>query len=278
MHNGKPAVIFKASKYYGVMAEECRWALVGKFTMGIPKIEVIREKFIEQIPLKGTVRIGAYDYRHVFIDFNIEADYNLVYFQHFMTIAGSLMRMFKWSPDFDPNEETSLAPIWVLLPELPLHVFKWDYLKQILEQIGTPMKEDTATVYKTRPHMEEVGVEVDLMKPLPDSVFVGIEGDGSSLKDKDQKLEYEGVSAFYRSSKMKAHDFVRSKAKARKGEQINRDNNINAPSANNGPIHNSSEQVNDKINIEAQKNNNNATAQNANAETKDDGFSPVCNR
>ncbi|KAM3306229.1 hypothetical protein P3S67_013099 [Capsicum chacoense] len=260
------------------MAEKCRWTLVGKFTMGIPKIEVIRAKFIEQIPLKGKVRIGAYDYRHVFIDFNIEADYNLVYFQHFMTIAGLLMRMFKWPPDFDPNEEISLAPSWVLLPELPLHVFKWDYLKQILEQIGTPMKEDTATFYKTRPHMAEVGVEEDLMKPLPDSVFVGIEGDGSSLKGKDQKLEYEGVSAFYRSSKMKAHDFVRCKVKKRKREQINRDNNINAPSANNGPIHNSSEQVNDKINIDAQKNKNNATAQNANAETKDDGFSPVCNR
>lgn len=101
--------------------------------MGRPKIETIRAKFIEKIPLKGKVRIGAYDYRHVFIEFNNEADFNTTYFQRFMGISGALMRMFKWSPDFDPNEETSLAPIWVLLLELPFHMFKWDYLRQVLE-------------------------------------------------------------------------------------------------------------------------------------------------
>ncbi|KAM3266142.1 hypothetical protein P3L10_003136 [Capsicum annuum] len=94
-HNGKPVVIFKASDYYGVMEEECRWMLVGKFTMGRPKIKVIRAKFIEQTPLKEKVRIGTYDFRHVFIDFNTEANYNLVYFQSFMIIFGSLIRMFK---------------------------------------------------------------------------------------------------------------------------------------------------------------------------------------
>lgn len=139
-HNGKPAIIFKASNYYGVIAEDCKWTMVGKFTMGRPKIEAILAKFIEQTPLKGKVRIGAYDYRHVFIDFDNEIDFNTVYFQRFMGITGSLMRMFKWSPDFDPNEETSLAPIWVLLQKLPFHVFKWDYLKQVLEQIGTPQR------------------------------------------------------------------------------------------------------------------------------------------
>ncbi|OIT38192.1 hypothetical protein A4A49_16410 [Nicotiana attenuata] len=225
-HNGRPAVIFKSSDYYGVMAENCKWTLVGKFTMGRPKIEIIRAKFIEQIPLKGKVRIRAYDYRHVFIEFNTEADFNTAYFQRFMSISRALMRMFKWSPDFDPNEETSLAPIWVLLPELPFHMFKWDYLRQVLEQIGTPMKEDIATVSRTRPHMAKVRVEVDLMKSLPDAVFVGIEGDTTGLKGRDQKLEYEGVPAFCRTCKLQGHDVERCKVEARKKEQAktNRDN------------------------------------------------------
>lgn len=51
--------------------------------MGRPKIETIRAKFIEQTPLKGKVRIGAYDYKHVFIDFNTESDFNTIYFQRF---------------------------------------------------------------------------------------------------------------------------------------------------------------------------------------------------
>ncbi|XP_019264877.1 PREDICTED: uncharacterized protein LOC109242482 [Nicotiana attenuata] len=129
------------------------------------------------------------------------------------------MRMFKWSPDFDPNEETSLAPIWVLLPELPFHMFKWEYLKQVLEQIGTPMKEDITTIARTRPHMAKVRVEVDLMKALPDSVFVGIKGDTTGLKGRDQKLEYEGVPAFCKTCKLQGHDYERCKVEARKREQ-----------------------------------------------------------
>lgn len=123
-HNGKPAVIFKATDYYGVMAEECKLTLVEKFTMGRPRIELIRSKFLEQTPLKGKVRIGAYDYRHVFIDFNNELDFNSVYFKRFMDIAGSLMRIFKWLPDFDPTVESSLAPVWVLPPELKFHLIQ----------------------------------------------------------------------------------------------------------------------------------------------------------
>ncbi|OIT21155.1 putative ribonuclease h protein [Nicotiana attenuata] len=194
--------------------------------MGRPKIETIRAKFIEQILLKGNVRIGAYDYRHVFIEFNNEADFNTAYFQRFMGISRALMRMFKWSPDFDPTEETSLAPIWVLLPELPFHMFKWDYLRHVLEQIGTPMKEDIATVSRTRAHMAKVRVEVDLMKPLPDAVFIGIEGDTTGLKGRDQKLEYEGVPAFCRTCKLQGHDVERCKVEARKKEQAttNREN------------------------------------------------------
>ncbi|XP_009764067.1 uncharacterized protein [Nicotiana sylvestris] len=218
-HNRKPVVIFKASDYYGVMAENCKWTLVRKFTMGRPKIETIRAKFIEQIPLKGKVRIGAYDYKHDFIEFNNETDLNTPYFQRFMGIYGALLRMFKWSPDFNPNEETSLAPIWILLPELPFHMFKWEYLKQVLEQIGTPMKEDIATIARTRSYMAKVRVEVDLMKSLPNSVFIGIEGDTTRLKGKDQKLEYEGVPTFCKTCKLYGHDYERCKVEARKREQ-----------------------------------------------------------
>ncbi|KAH0754157.1 hypothetical protein KY290_024427 [Solanum tuberosum] len=33
-HNGIPAVIFKAKDYYGIMAEECRLTIVGRFLKG----------------------------------------------------------------------------------------------------------------------------------------------------------------------------------------------------------------------------------------------------
>lgn len=86
------------------------------------------------------------------------------------------------------------------------------------------MKEDIATIARTRPHMAKVRVE--LMKSLPDSVFVGIEGDTTGLKGRDQKLEYEGVPAFYKTCKLQGHDVERCKVEERKREQAraNREN------------------------------------------------------
>ncbi|PHU25643.1 hypothetical protein BC332_03975 [Capsicum chinense] len=139
-HNGKPAAISNASDYYGVMADECELTFVGKFTMGRPRIETISE-----------------------------LDFNVVYFTIFMDIAGSLMRIFKWSLNFDPHEESSLAPIWVLLPELKFHLFEWNYLKQILAAVGTPLKEDLATTDKSRPNLAKVPL-------MEGSITIGVDG------------------------------------------------------------------------------------------------------
>lgn len=57
------------------------------------------------------------------------------------------------------------------------------------------------------------------MKPLPDSVFVGIEGDGSGLKGRDKNVEYEGVPAFYRTFKLQGHDISICKIEVKKREQ-----------------------------------------------------------
>lgn len=128
------------------------------------------------------------------------------------------MMMFKWSPNFDPYKETSLAPIWVLLLELPFHVFRWDYLRQVLKQIFA-YERGQATITRIKPYLAKVRVEVGLMKPLPDSVFVGIEGDVSGLKERDQKLEYEGVPAFCRTCRLLGHDILICKIEAKKREQ-----------------------------------------------------------
>nr|XP_016494609.1 PREDICTED: uncharacterized protein LOC107813815 [Nicotiana tabacum] len=51
-HNGMPAIIFKGSDYYGVMAEECKRTIAGKFLRTRPQIEKIRTKFAEKISVK----------------------------------------------------------------------------------------------------------------------------------------------------------------------------------------------------------------------------------
>ncbi|XP_059283094.1 uncharacterized protein LOC132036733 [Lycium ferocissimum] len=52
-HNGVPAALFKTSEFYGEMANECKFTLVGKFIKARPQIEKIRSKFAEKITVRG---------------------------------------------------------------------------------------------------------------------------------------------------------------------------------------------------------------------------------
>ncbi|OIT35441.1 hypothetical protein A4A49_63769, partial [Nicotiana attenuata] len=58
-HNGMPTVLFKETDYYGVMAEECKLTIVGRFLKLRPQINKIRSKFKELISIKGSVKIGV---------------------------------------------------------------------------------------------------------------------------------------------------------------------------------------------------------------------------
>ncbi|XP_075090374.1 uncharacterized protein LOC142171541 [Nicotiana tabacum] len=195
-HNGMPAVIFKAQDYYGVMANECKFTIVGRFLKIRPQIEKIRSCFKERIPVKFNYKIGVYDNFNVFMDFSNEDDFKSVWFRRVIEIEGLQMWLQKWSLDFKPEEGIPIAPVWVLLPKLPFHMHTWHYVKQILGTIGTPLELDSATTNRIRPSMAKVRIEIDLLKPLPETVWVGLEDDNSPLKGFIQKLEYECIPKY----------------------------------------------------------------------------------
>ncbi|OIS99039.1 hypothetical protein A4A49_20107 [Nicotiana attenuata] len=168
-HNGIPTVIFKASDYYGVMAEECMYTIIGKFLRTRPNIERIRLTFAEKVSLKGEAKIGVYDFRTVFIDVTNEEDCKTVWFRRSIEIDGMVMWLQKWSPDFKPEEDSPIVPVWVLLSGLPFHCHTWYYVKKILAPVGVPLSMDLATDYRTRPGMAKVRVEIDLTKHLVNS-------------------------------------------------------------------------------------------------------------
>ncbi|MCD7446829.1 hypothetical protein HAX54_016923 [Datura stramonium] len=35
----------------------------------------------------------------------------------------------KWTLDFKPEEDIPIAIVWALLPELPFHMYSWEYVK-----------------------------------------------------------------------------------------------------------------------------------------------------
>ncbi|XP_070042121.1 uncharacterized protein [Nicotiana tomentosiformis] len=69
---------------------------------------------------------------------------------------------------------------------------------------------------RTRPSMGKIRVEVDLLKPLPESVFVGQEYDESPLKGYTQKLEYKSVPKYYKHCQKLGHYIVNCRALEKK--------------------------------------------------------------
>ncbi|KAM3361025.1 hypothetical protein P3S68_015879 [Capsicum galapagoense] len=113
---------------------------------------------------EGGVTIGVYNMHRVFIDFELEEDHRNIYGKSFLPICGMQMKLLKWTKDFKLEKETTLAAVWVNLPELPWHYYEWDALCRIFAPIGTPIITDKATLSNTRPTTTKVKVEIDVTK------------------------------------------------------------------------------------------------------------------
>ncbi|XP_059295378.1 uncharacterized protein LOC132048698 [Lycium ferocissimum] len=129
---------------------------------------------------------------------------------------GQQMWLQKWSPDFKPEEDIPIAPVWVLLPKLPYHLHYWHYIKQIVQSIGTPLELDSATKGRTRPSMAKIRVEIDLLKPLPDAIYVGLIHENSPQTGFMQKIEYEGIPKYCKHCKKLGHRMIECRTLERK--------------------------------------------------------------
>ncbi|KAM3252949.1 hypothetical protein P3L10_007019 [Capsicum annuum] len=52
------------------------------------------------------------------------------------------MKIIKWTADFKPEEETSIVPIWILIHQLPWHLFKWQVISRLISDIGVAICSD----------------------------------------------------------------------------------------------------------------------------------------
>ncbi|XP_059289250.1 J protein JJJ2-like [Lycium ferocissimum] len=224
-HNGVPAVIFKAKEFYGAMTHHCRLTLVGKFLKSRHTIEKIRSAFAEKISTKRTVNIGAFDFRTVFMDFKCEQDYKNVFFRRMVEIDEQQMWLEQWTPDFKSDEDAPFAPVWVLLPGLPLNCHYWDYIKQILSPVGVPQMLDNATIAKNRPSLAKARVIIDLTKPRVEKIWIGLEDEDTPLRGFYQKLDYEQVPKYCKHYKRIGHSLeVCRWAEKKKQAQQNKKN------------------------------------------------------
>ncbi|KAJ6824871.1 uncharacterized protein M6B38_379840 [Iris pallida] len=125
-------------------------ALLGKFSLKRPSIEGIRHAF-SLLGLAGPCRLGAVDHKHALIVPKLESDFLRLRSRFSWSIAKSPMRIFRWSINFDPSEESPLAPVWVNYLNLRHQLFDKAALFRISKVFGVPLKIDKATTDFSRP-------------------------------------------------------------------------------------------------------------------------------
>lgn len=83
------------------------------------------------------------------------------------------MKILKWTPDFTADHEPPVAPVWISFNHLPIHLFQKGPLMSLASLLGRPLRIDAATRTLSRPSVARVCVEVNLLRHLPNRIWIG---------------------------------------------------------------------------------------------------------
>lgn len=198
-HKGSPAIYF--SRYQiSHYSDPYHQTLVAKFSegynkqnpnLGRPSLDKLHEYFLA-LDLHGELQLGLLDNRHVLLRCTLQEDFLRLYSRPVWYVRGLPMRIFKWSPGFHVERESPIVPVWISFPRLPIQFFNSEALFQLCRLIGIPLRMDAATQSLKRPSYTRVQIELDVLKPRPDHVWIGME----DLDGFWQPVEYESVPAY----------------------------------------------------------------------------------
>ncbi|KAK4343220.1 hypothetical protein RND71_039036 [Anisodus tanguticus] len=208
--HGEPTIRFTNQEMASMVEQQdLKYAVVGKFSHGMPSIAFLRTAIPKQCFLKAEVNIGLLHNRHVLIRCSIEEDYvNLMSRPNFWIKENSksfLMRTFKWDIWFTPEEETSMAVIWLSFPNLPPNFYVPSILFSIASAVGKPIAIDAATLNKTRPSCARVKVEADLLKEHPQKYNIQIMN-GEEMETSSYKIRYDFLPKYCTTCMLQGHD------------------------------------------------------------------------
>ncbi|XP_042958005.1 uncharacterized protein LOC122293494 [Carya illinoinensis] len=146
------------------VAKELKYALVLKFFSKRPSIDVLRRQIIKSWGFSEVPIISFMDELHVLLHLANEKDYLHAWAREGRYVAGCSFRLFNWTADFNVKKEPSIAPQWIYLPGLPLHLYRMDILQIFASRFGRFLGTDNATLYRTRATGARMCVEVDLLE------------------------------------------------------------------------------------------------------------------
>nr|GLL29858.1 uncharacterized protein LOC109159462 [Ipomoea trifida] len=133
----------------------------GRFGREKSSLETIRTELGAKLRISNDVRIGSLDARTIIVQLSSDDDWRKPQMSNRTRIAGADVWFSRWSsPEWRPWRDSPLVPIWIHLPNLPLHLFNFCMLKRICNPIGIAFAVNFATERRSRPNVATVRVEM----------------------------------------------------------------------------------------------------------------------
>lgn len=101
----------------------------------------------------------------------------------------------QWDPSFNfHNEVLRIIPLWVKLPNLPLHYWSGDSFSRIGSLLGKPVYADECTSKALRVSFARILIEMDVTQKLPSEIQIE-EPNGATFT---QKVSYDWLLPYYK--------------------------------------------------------------------------------
>lgn len=153
---------------------EWRLAIIVKYLGKHISFNVLNNRLPSIWGLQGRLHLMDIGYNCFVARFENNQDYLHVLLDGPWKIFDNYLATQRWVPEFRPKTaKMSKMAVWVRIPELPVEYFKEKAIKDILENVGKPLKLDRTTMARERGKFARAAVEVDLNKPLVSEVLVG---------------------------------------------------------------------------------------------------------
>ncbi|KAL0336692.1 UNVERIFIED_CONTAM: hypothetical protein Sradi_4881100 [Sesamum radiatum] len=174
--------------------------MVSKFSHCLSNFNFLCLRIVK-VGLIGNVTVGRLNLKHVLIQLSNEEDFSRIWLRGAWTFDSFHMRVFKWTPNFDPQIESSIAPVRIRLLDLPVHLFEKNALFTLASKIAKPLRMDELIADLSRPDLACVCVELDLTAPKVQVVYLNIKG-----KTYIHLVLYENYPAYCSSCNHLGHD------------------------------------------------------------------------
>ncbi|KAK4732850.1 hypothetical protein R3W88_025838 [Solanum pinnatisectum] len=182
-----------------------QYALVAKFSYGRPDMIDLRKIFTRHFEIKGDCNLGLLDHRHFLVRLSNREDFMEVYSRAGVNNQYQC-QIQRWTPWFNPKEETPIALAWISFPSLSTKIFSREALFSLASAVGLPLQVDKATTGKSRPSVARVKMEINLLSSLPNRVrmFFNDEKIGV-VKEVLQKIVYDKLPSYCTTFKHQGH-------------------------------------------------------------------------